>query len=164
MRIDVELYQADLSKLAGKLNEIKSGAGCVEVGFPEDEAHYSGMSMADLVRLLSRGFTTIPPNGGVPVDVPARPFIRQFLERRGDEIKYLVRNRFQEYLSGKTGGGMERVWADIGDEVADMMKLFAYGGEVTPGNAPYTIKRKGFDKPYVHHLDLVHSVKHWTKR
>jgi hypothetical protein len=72
----------------------------------------------------------------------------------------MVRAEFHHFVFGGCAGGIQQVWESVGGAVAAMMSSFALSGGVTPGNTPYTVKRKGVNKPYVDHSDLVNSIKY----
>jgi hypothetical protein len=152
MDIHVKLDKAALTVLIDRLQGLNSGLGRIEVGFPEDEAHYSGLGTGGLARLLTRGNHRIAP----------RPFVQQFVARYEPDIAALVRDAFERYIHGGLSSDIRRVWNDVGIRIEDMMKVFARNGSITPENKPYTVKMKGFNKPYVWNGDLVGSIRHWV--
>jgi hypothetical protein len=163
MKVRVRLRGGGLARLRERLGGL-SGAGGVEIGFPEDGEHYSGYSMAGLAGLLTRGYVTSAPHGGAPVSVPARPFVKQFVEQHLPEIERMVNEHMERYLAGAGTAGVESAWDAIGSDITAKMRGFAERGAVTPGNTPWTLRRKGCDKPYVYHGDLVGSIRHVVLR
>jgi hypothetical protein len=163
LKVTVRLRGGRLARLSERLGGL-SGAGGVEIGFPEEGEHYSGYSMAGLAGLLTRGYVTRAPQGSAPVCVPPRPFMKQFVEQHLPEIERAVNERMERYLAGAATAGVESAWDAIGSDITAKMREFAERGAVTPGNTPWTVRRKGFDKPYVYHGDLVGSIRHVVLR
>jgi hypothetical protein len=156
MNLYVDLERAELERLLKRLEALRGG---VEIGFPEEAEHYSGFSMVDLASLLTRGFTTYSRHSGAPVRAPARPFIRQLLAAERDRIITFVQAELRKYLAGSEYLDVREVWERVGVEVQAVMRDFALAGRITPGNTAAVTARKGFNKPWVQHGDLIGSIR-----
>lgn len=100
----------------------------VAVGYT-GRIHRSGYPMAELAEMLTFGTEKIP----------ARPHIEEGLEAGEAWIKehiaeYLRQNRRKRDASG------------IGEAMVQAIKAYVYSGALQP-NAPYTVRKKGFDQP-----------------
>lgn len=73
---------------------------------------------------------------------PARPVLLPALDASAELIAALTGRAVAEAAAGR---GPERALDELGRRLADEVRARIYGA--TPGNAPSTIKRKGYDAP-----------------
>lgn len=112
----------------------------IVVGYPDDEGHWSGYTMAELGELLSTGSGKIP----------ARPHLEEGIEANEPWIKQEVEAYFRQ-------NKRRRDPSDIGEAMVEAVKAYVYSGALAP-NAPYTVKKKGSDQPLVDTFELLSSL------
>ena len=117
----------------------------VYVGYASDEAHHSGMSAAELGRLMTEG------DGDL---IPPRPHINEGLANSKHDIQAAIKR----FAGGLFGIGAAPDAAERIGEVARQAVIdYVYSGELTP-NAPFTIEKKGSDQPLVEQGELLHLL------
>ncbi len=117
--------------------------GCVKVGFGDD-AHYSGMTAAELAKLLNYGDSNF---------IPERPFLSiHFPEQIKDSgVLYDLLSSYIEDIS-KNPSGKKQYLDSVGESLVKELKLFMLGnpyGGSSLSNAPSTIRKKKKDHPLV---------------
>lgn len=116
----------------------------VEAGWFESDRYPSGESVASVMRLQEFG-GSIQEQYFVAV-IPARPFMRLASSNFSDKRLEIEKRVFGRYVSGKINP--EQALAQIGQAMESEIVYSIKNGAWTP-NAPYTIKKKGFDKPLI---------------
>ena len=122
------------------------GEDSILVGYRNSDSHYSGMNMAELGELLSHDHFT--PQGSF---VPARPHLLEGLEANQSLLKKAIDTYFRTLID--TGNKEIDL---VGQECLDGVREYLDSGilkGIAP-NAPYTIAKKGHDKPNVDQGDL----------
>lgn len=115
------------------------------VGYPSDEMHECGESMADLAEILEAG----------DAYMPARPHLQEGIEFALPEI-----NMFMSRRRSAKGQFMKHDYAmyeHIGALLVEGVKEYVYSGFLAP-NAPYTLARKEGDQPLVDTHSLINSL------
>jgi len=118
--------------------------------YVKDQAHYSGYSTRELAKMHSEGFSinVRRPNGKTRIiDVPARPFMREFFEANKQELAHTIGERVTTALL--TSDNLDPLVESLQDYVLSMFQLWAHSGGITPPNAPFTIKRKGSENALI---------------
>lgn len=137
-------------KLAKRLAEIASRmSGSVNVGFMEGATYPdSGIPVAQVAFWNEFGTTTIPP----------RPFFRTMIARESKGWSVLVHRAAKHYdYNGET------VLKFMGVKIAEQLQQSIVGWQ-SPANAPYTVKKKGFNKPLIHTAHMQNSVDFEVKK
>ena len=80
-------------------------------------------------------------------NVPARPFFRTALEAVQRDIRNVVANGLR--ANGAVAGSEDALMSTIGETITEAIRVSIEKWS-SPGNAPYTIKKKGFDNPLIH--------------
>lgn len=129
--------------LADRLAAV-DGVG-VEYGL-DDSPHPSGMTAAQLGRVLYKGYE--------PAGIPARDF---FADADRD-VKNASTYYFVRFMHDLQGGRLsQRALDDLSAIAADALRSSIDNYTEIP-NKPSTIRRKGFNKPLYHHGDLIDCV------
>lgn len=128
--------------------------------FVREEMHYSGYSTTELARMQSEGFSIEVRDyrGNTRViDIPARPFMKQFFEANKAELVSVITERVTVAWL-KDDGSINRVVDEICVYVKSMFLAWAEMGGIQPDNALYTIIRKGSDKALIDQGALLASI------
>ena len=107
----------------------------VAVGYTADQTYNDGTSLAEVAAYNELGSSTTPP----------RPFIKQTLEDKEDEIDAMKKDASQAVENGMSA---ENVLKEIGVKVKGIIQEGIVDGDWEP-NAPSTIKRKGSSQPLI---------------
>lgn len=89
--------------------------------------------------------------------IPSRPFMAQTVDNHLKEITDVVAKSAQR---GQDAAGITRL---IGEAIADLMRKEIENGDFVP-NSPYTIAKKGSDKPLIDTGTMMDSIEHWTTK
>jgi hypothetical protein len=120
-------------------------SGHVDVGFMEDATYPDGTPVAAVAFWNNYGTTTAPP----------RPFFSNMVEEQkpawGGKVAKLVK---------ATNGDGAKVLALMGEDIQGEL-IQSIRDTTNPLNAPYTIKKKGFNKPLI---DTAHMINSSTYR
>lgn len=138
------------------LTDIAIGKAKIRI-FIRDEPHYqkgskdgNTITTRQLAKMLSIGFTN--KEG---FEVPARPFMKQFrAANKADIIKILNHARAKGFQGWKAQ--QQYQWA--AEQIRDRLMAFLYTGQVTPPNAPDTLKYKTGDAPLVDSEQLLYAI------
>ena len=117
----------------------------VLVGYPDDEMHESGETMADLAEILEVGDAYLP----------ARPHLEE-----GIELAYPSINAYMRKRRSSKGQFMKQddaFFDRIGELLVESVKEYVYSGFLIP-NAPYTLSRKEGEQPLVDSGSLLNSL------
>lgn len=126
-----------------KLQEISQKmSGSVEVGFLEGATYPDGTPVAAVAFWNEYGNGSAPP----------RPFFRNMIEVEKSSWPGKV-----AALAKSTGYDSEKVLALMGEDIDGALKQ-SINDFTTPALAPYTIKKKGFDKPLIDTAHMVNST------
>lgn len=112
-----------------------SGAEAVEIGFLASARYPDGTSVAMVAAINEYG----APSRGIP----PRPFFRNMVQKNQDHwqqdlIDLLRANGYSARVA------FEKMGLELKAELQESINDFT-----SPGNAPSTIARKGFDKPLI---------------
>jgi len=121
--------QAILKDTAKKLGEGKT----LRVGFLGSENYPDGTTVAQVAFWNEYGTITSPP----------RPFFRNMIEAKSPKWGEAL-GKALVATDNDTTKALSLVGTGIKDQLTKSIVDFA-----SPGNAPYTIARKGFDKPLI---------------
>ena len=122
------------SSLENALNRaVKGGSAVVQVGFFEGPVYPDGTPVPLVAFWNEFGTRRAPP----------RPFFRNMIAAKspswGPELGRVLK---------ATGGDVPRALALMGERINDQLKQSIVDFD-NPGNAPATIRAKGFDKPLI---------------
>jgi hypothetical protein len=130
-------------RLELRLQRLASGmSGSVEVGFEKGATYDDGMPVAQVAFWNEYGTRKIP----------ARPFFRTMLAKQANTLP----KSLAKYLK-ETGFQGEKTLNIIGQKLQDEL-VVSIRNWTTPPNAPYTINKKGFNKPLVDTAHMMRSV------
>ena len=149
----------DLSGLKALEKEMKKlSSRKIEEGFTGD--HDSGLTNASLAYLLEegrRGTDKEPP-------IPSRPAFKDHLfSLLSDPLfKGVAQNTFTKYIQGSISQEtfLNTIGSYLEEHHKEYMRDWLTKGSSAQHNAPLTIKKKGFDRPFVETGSLVDSVKY----
>lgn len=97
--------------------------------------------------------------------IPPRPAFRESIQelRLSNGFKDYVRVSFSKYLHGPSSTSPKHFLEDCGEYLKESyrssMANWHTEGSQNRSNAPWTIKEKGFDQPYVESGELLQNVK-----
>lgn len=150
----------ELEKMADDIQEFDGKSATV--GIHEEEGAQvhpnsdTGEKVIDIAAANHFGFTT--PEG---FDVPARPFVSQYIDKNESKIKKEAENILKKSIK-KLGQGKEvdidQDMEDIAEYMEKGMKEYIDQKPFIP-NAPMTVEKKGFDFPLVETGKLTDSIK-----
>lgn len=133
VHVNVEKH---LRELAEKMS------GSVEVGFLEDATYPDGTPVASVAFWNNYGTSVSPP----------RPFFTDMIEAEsptwGDKVVGLAKT---------TSFDGAKVLDAMGEDIQGAL-IQSINDFTTPGNAPSTIKKKGFDKPLIDDAIMVNKT------
>ena len=121
----------------------------VEAGWFETDRYSNGELVAHRAQKLENGFTsqlTLPNGQVVEARTPPRPFMRYASLLFSADRRNIERNIAKKMFSGKITA--EQALGQIGLAMEAKIVTSIRDGNWTP-NAPYTVKKKGFDKPLI---------------
>jgi len=121
---------------------VKKMSGTVEVGFMENATYPDGTPVAAVAFWNNYGTSTSPP----------RPFFSNMIEEQkptwGDKVAKLAK---------ATNGDGPKVLALMGEDIQGSL-IQSIRDTNDPPNAPYTIKKKGFNKPLIDTSHMINST------
>jgi len=126
-----------------KLTRALRFSGCDIKLYVRDESHHSGMGTRELASKLSEGFAY--QYRGRVIDVPARPFIKQFMAENKEEIERFV-IASQAWLDKDPGK-----WNEVAESILELFRFWLLNGGVTPANKASTVAKKGSSAPLADH-------------
>lgn len=125
--------------------------------FVREEPHYSKdpsngeqLTTRALAKKLSVGFVT-----SQGLDVPARPFMKQFREQNKDEIINILK---MAKAKGFKGWKAKQQYQWAAEQIRDRLMAFLYLGQVEPSNAKYTLEHKSGTAPLVDTTQLLYAL------
>lgn len=134
-----------------------------KVGFPEDgtvqparkkgSGHeaFSGMSeIAYIASIMEYGNDS-------PVPIPPRPFMKMAFDKNRQELRTVREKYLKSVLDNRMTA--QRALGLIGEWFAGTIKRTIRDGKFE-ANAPYTIAKKGSDKPLIDTGQMLNSVQH----
>ena len=141
-----------------KLSKMVNSASSVDVGWPGGDTYPDGTPIAQVAAWNEFGTLRIEsdPDGGgdiISVRTPARPFFRNMVSEKspkwGPALGALLKKN--EFDAAKAlGAAGEAIKGQLEQSIVDF---------TTPGNAPSTIARKGFDAPLRDTKHMLQSIK-----
>lgn len=137
-------FLAELEKL--KRMEIKVG---YQAGEATDD---QGVDLCDIAMWNELGTSGAHP-------IPSRPFLRQSVENNEDQIRSFCT---QQAVQIARGGTAEEALKKIGAYMKGLVQKTIRDGSFTP-DSPYTIRKKGSDKPLIDTGRLRQSVNYHIK-
>jgi hypothetical protein len=148
--IDIKMQKSrgNLKRLQNDLKQ-RLASKMVKVGFP------SGAKQADgAISVAQKAiYNEYGSNNG---RIPPRPFMRQSVQLNAETIKHLKVGLLRRIYNGSMTP--EQALAILGQNHADKIKrVITSEGTFLP-NAPYTVKKKGDDKPLIETSQMVNSV------
>ena len=108
--------------------------------YVRNEDYQNGFTARSLVNLLSKGGET--KEG---FNLPARPVLKQFFENNQVEIMGLIKRIHPWMFKGYKA---KEAYQELASKLLTMFRAWVALGGVTPSNAAYTQKVKGFDAPF----------------
>jgi len=135
-----------LERYLQRLSANVSGSTRVDIGFMSGATYQNGTPVPLVAALNEFG---VPARGQ-----PPRPFFRRMIAKHKGEWggqlgAYLEANDFKAAIALNKMGGL------IGGELAESISEL-----VSPPLAPYTIQKKGFDKPLIETAHMFQSITH----
>jgi hypothetical protein len=142
-----EKLEIALAKIAAGVSK----PGTLSVGFLEGATAPNGDSIPE--RAANNEFGT--PNAKYPI--PPRPFFRTMIAEKSPEWPKAVGDllKANDYDATKA--------LDIAGEAIEGQLRQSIIDTNSPPLAEATIKAKGFDKPLIHHSDMINAVAHIVK-
>jgi hypothetical protein len=126
--------------------------------YVREEPHYSGMTTIELAQKLSDGYVfEVTGDAGEKhvIDVPARPFFKQFIDENKGVIIGVIKESKVWLLTGSAADSrLDRLSKDL----LDFFQSWISGGSVEPENSAYTIKRKGSSNPMIDTGQLLSAI------
>lgn len=122
-------------------DRLKKMSGTVEVGFMENAVYPDGTPIAAVAFFNNYGTSTSP----------ARPFFSNMIE----EQKPTWGDKVARGMKAMNGDG-EKVLGAIGLDIQGAL-IQSIRDTKEPPNAPYTIKKKGFNDPLIDTADMVNA-------
>ena len=115
----------------------------VKVGVLDNSKYPDGTSVATVAFKNEYGFKNIP----------SRPFFRQTIQEQKKAWALLMQQGF------KAGYTLEKCFGLVGTAMQNDIQM-SITQWTTPPNAPYTIAKKGFDKPLIDSSLMRDSIKY----
>lgn len=158
IKIDTVDFEAGLKRLAKRLTKARRAIDglTVSYGFYSDR-HYSGLSVADLARILASGVSFAD---GQPRDFMACAANNRDLQNYTMKI---LRQITKEALNGRTQF-TSKLNALGQFAQATLYQVIHCGTFNYPHNSPTWAAVKGFDKAMVHTGDLIKSISYRVER
>ena len=158
IKIDTGDFEAGLKSLAKRLTKARRAIDglTVSYGFYSDQ-HYSGMTVADLARILASGVSF--------ADGQPRDFMQVAANNR-DLQAYtmkILKQITKEALSGRTQFTSKLNALGLFAQTI-LYQTIHLGTFNYPHNSPTWAAVKGFDKAMVHTGDLIKSIKYRIER
>lgn len=118
------------------------------VGVLGDFYYDNGESVKDIAAINIKGTSKIP----------SRDFVKFTFSQHSEEWGAMLKRAFSTYGNRKVKSGANKGWTSIGRAAASDMKKTLLTKSLYAGNAPSTIREKGFDHPLLHTRILVNSI------
>ena len=139
------------------LNDIKKelaalGSYSVKAGIVEGAGEVDGVSVAQYAAWNEYGV----PGKKKKWHIPPRPFIRGFVENRGEEIKRTTEALYKQVAEGKMDA-LEAI-DSLGQFAQDGIKKFIRTGTFKE-NADFTIERKKSSSPLIDTMTMLNSIR-----
>lgn len=114
-----------------KLNKLQ-----VRVGFQQGDEQEEGVDLLDIAMWNELGTSSSP----------SRPFMRKSVDENEEKINAFLNAQVKKLAKGETTA--EQVFKAVGAFQKGLVQEKIKNGEFEP-NSPYTIKKKGSDKPLI---------------
>ena len=138
------------------LTDILVGKAKLKI-FIRDEPHYQKepgsnetLTTRQLAKMLSTGFVN-----AAGLDVPARPFMKQFRQEHREEIIQILK---MAKAKGFQGWKAKQQYEWASEQIRDRLMAFLYLGQVKPENSQYTLEHKTGTSPLVDTQQLLYAI------
>jgi hypothetical protein len=151
------LSTATITVSQAKLKKLQPNSMHIRI-YVREEPHYSGMTTTELAQKLTAGYVfEVTGDDGRKhvIDVPARPFFKQFIEENKEVIIGVIKESKVWLL---TGSAADSRLDKLSKDLLDFFQSWILEGSVKPDNSSYTIKKKGSSNPMIDTGQLLSAI------